>query len=199
MTDDRFEELLGAMREEHNAPPATPREEIWRKLQTGRESRVRRPLVLRPVIWAPLAAAALILLGIGLGRWTMQPGPTPVPEIAESTPEPARRADPYAMVAARHLDRAEALLTHFESGRAPEISAQQLSSWARGLLEETRLLMDSPAMDEPTTRDLLSDVELLLALIVQLDDVRDPHAIADGLRNSGLLERLRSRIPAETV
>lgn len=199
MTDDRFEELLNQMRDEHNAPPPTPRDEIWQKLQVAQGARpTRRTTLLRPVFWWPVAAAALLLLGIGLGRWSKVGEPT-TSEVVESTPEAPHQVDPYAVVAARHLNRAETLLTHFESGTAPAISRTQLSSWARALLNDTRLLMDSPAMDEPTTRELLSDVELLLALIVRLDANDTPEAIADGLRNSGLLDRLRSRIPAEPV
>lgn len=198
MSEKRFDELLDRLRDEHNVPPPTPRDAMWARIETARRTRRARPR-WRPAHYWPVAAAALLLLGIGIGR-SLRPS-TPGPIATRNAEEPERwpRADPYALVAARHLDRAEALLTHFESGDATSISQVQLARWARELLDDTRLLLDSPAVDQPTMRSLLADVELLLALIVQTDLSDDPRAVANGLRNSGLLERLRARIPAETI
>jgi hypothetical protein len=192
MNDRRFEELLDRLRNEYNAPPATPRDAMWMRIEAARRARRR----WRAAHYWPFAAAALLLLGIGIGRFLRPAAPS---QLASESTRPRLRVDPYALVAVRHLDRAEALLTHFESGAAAKISQVQLARWSRELLEDTRLLLDSPAVDQPTMRSLLADVELLLALIVQTDLSDDPRAIADGLRNSGLLERLRARIPAETI
>jgi hypothetical protein len=195
MTDDRFEELLAQLRHEHHVPPPTPTEKMWAEIQ--RRQQLRQRSGWQPARWWPLAAAALLLLGIGIGR-SLRPQPTVSLSDAGGTGR-IQRVDPYALVAARHLDRAEALLTHFESGNSPEISREQLAAWSRALLDDTRMLLDSPAVDQPTLRSLLGDVELLLALIIQSDGESDPRAIADGLRNSGLLQRLRARTPAETI
>jgi hypothetical protein len=196
MNDRRFDELLERLRDDYNQPSATPREAMWSRIEAAQRARAARGRWRPRHFYWPLAAAALVLLGIGIGRG-LRPA-TPLPHANDSA-QPPLRVDPYALVAARHLDRAEALLTHFESGAAAKISQAQLARWSRELLEDTRLLLDSPAVDQPTMRSLLADVELLLALIVQTDLSDDPRAIADGLRNSGLLERLRARIPAETI
>jgi hypothetical protein len=200
MTDDRFEELLARLRDEHNLPPSTPRDLMWERIAAARQSSARRRRRVRPAIAWPIAAAALLLLGIGIGNNLSTKSRPQLNEPTKLTaPTRVPRSSPYVIFATRHLDRAEALLTQFENGVTPQVAQAQLHTWAQQLLSDTRLLLDSPAVDQPTMRSLLSDVELLLAIIVQSDTSVDPHAIADGLRNSGLLERLRARIPAETI
>ncbi|MEP6858955.1 MAG: hypothetical protein ABI994_11245, partial [Gemmatimonadales bacterium] len=75
----------------------------------------------------------------------------------------------YQLTAVRHLSEAEALLTSF---RARSTSDQQmdaqLGAWARDLLSNTRLLLDSPVANDPQRRPLLEDLELVLVQIVQL-------------------------------
>jgi len=44
----------------------------------------------------------------------------------------------------------------------------QLGAWARQLLSNTRLLLDSPVANDPQRRPLLEDLELVLVQIVQL-------------------------------
>jgi hypothetical protein len=53
-----------------------------------------------------------------------------------------------------------------KAGRANE----QFLSRAGELLTRTRLLLDSPAANDPTMRNLLEDLELVLAQVVHLEN-----------------------------
>ena len=77
---------------------------------------------------------------------------------------------------------------------------KHLSVWARDILSNTRLLLDSPAADDPARRRLLQDLELVLVQMVQ----RSPEAgagderaqINRSMERTQVLTRLRSALPA---
>ena len=109
----------------------------------------------------------------------------------------------YRTAAVQTLVQAEALLTAYRGAegttRDPQ-AMQQAARWARDVLSSTRLLMDSPAGRDPQLRMLFSDLELILAQIVQLSgttlDARDRELIDRAMRDRDLLPRLRSAVPA---
>lgn len=75
---DRLDAMIRGAARDLDVPPATPREAMWARIEAA-----RRPAVipLRPrrswPRWA-VGLAAVLALGIGIGRWTMrQPGPEP--------------------------------------------------------------------------------------------------------------------------
>ncbi len=105
----------------------------------------------------------------------------------------------YDVAAVQHLSRAEALLTAFRSNGegAPEAPAS-MNRWARDLLADTRLLLDSPAANNAQRRHLLEDLELVLAQIVQLpaESSADRGLVQRSIERGAVLSRLRSTIPA---
>lgn len=105
----------------------------------------------------------------------------------------------YQVATTRHLEDAEALLTSYSlEGRDPKMDAQ-FSVWAKGLLSNTRLLLDSPAGDDPRRARLLQDLELVLAQIVQLSPnaaATDRELVQGSIQNGHVMTRLRSAIPA---
>ena len=106
---------------------------------------------------------------------------------------------PYQVATIRHLSNAEALLTAFRSDSRDAKMDAQLSVWARDLLSNTRLLLDSPAADDPQRAKLLGDLELVLAEIVQLSpgaSAQDRGLVEGSIRNGHVMTRLRSAIPA---
>lgn len=174
------------------------------------------------------AAAALLLLagGIGIGRvWHgaspndrsiaagVPVGRTPDLAVADTafagTPSAARVAgmadrnarsatsESYDIAAVQHLSRAEALLTSFRAGGDGETRGS-MERWARDLLADTRLLLDSPAATDARRRHLLEDLELVLAQIVQLpaEASADRALIQRSIERGAVLSRLRSTIPA---
>jgi hypothetical protein len=123
------------------------------------------------------------------------------PRVAfNAPPSNSSSSSAYQLTTVRHLSEAEALLTSF---RARSTSDQQmdaqLGSWARDLLSNTRLLLDSPVANDPQRRPLLEDLELVLVQIVQLSPgstPQDRELIEKTLQHDHVLTRLRTAIPA---
>jgi hypothetical protein len=120
---------------------------------------------------------------------------TPGRASPNSTP-----ASAYQLAAVRHLSEAEALLTSFRTRSTTDQQMDaQLGSWARSLLSNTRLLLDSPVANDPQRRPLLEDLELVLVQIVQLSPgstVQDRDLIEKTLQQDHVMTRLRTAIPA---
>jgi len=106
----------------------------------------------------------------------------------------------YQLTAVRHLSEAEALLTSFRTrSTADQQMDAQLGTWARELLSNTRLLLDSPVANDPQRRPLLEDLELVLVQIVQLSPgstPQDRELIERTLQHDHVMTRLRTAIPA---
>lgn len=117
--------------------------------------------------------------------------------VGASTPAPSSA---YQLTAVRHLSEAEALLTSFRArSTADQQMDAQLGSWARQLLSNTRLLLDSPVANDPQRRPLLEDLELVLVQIVQLSPgsaPQDRELIEKTLQQDHVMTRLRTAIPA---
>jgi hypothetical protein len=109
-------------------------------------------------------------------------------------------ASAYQLTTVRHLSEAEALLTSFRTRSTTDQQMDaQLGSWARSLLSNTRLLLDSPVANDPQRRPLLEDLELVLVQIVQLSPgstPQDREMIEKTLRQDHVMTRLRTAIPA---
>jgi hypothetical protein len=128
-----------------------------------------------------------------VGQKTLRPLPGTT-QVAQNTSEV------YSLATAQHLASAEALLTSFTLGgsRDKQMDAQ-FSQWAKGLLSNTRLLLDSPAGDDPRRAKLLQDLELVLAQIVQLSPnaaATDRELVQGSIQQGQVITRLRTAIPA---
>jgi len=124
-------------------------------------------------------------------------GPRDLPALPDSTVQTF-----YRTAALQTLAQAEALLIAYrgaENVRDPA-AMQQAARWARDVLSSTRLLLDSPAGRDPQMRTLFSDLELILAQIVQISgtplQARERELIEDAMRDRDLLPRIRSAVPA---
>ena len=113
---------------------------------------------------------------------------------------PSSSSSAYQLTAVRHLSEAEALLTSFRARSSVDQQMDaQLGSWARELLSNTRLLLDSPVANDPQRRPLLEDLELVLVQIVQLSPgstPQDRELIEKTLQQDHVMTRLRTAIPA---
>jgi len=128
---------------------------------------------------------------------TPRDGARDLPALPDSTVQTF-----YRTAALQTLAQAEALLTAYrgaENVRDPQ-AMQQAARWARDVLSSTRLLLDSPAGRDPQMRTLFTDLELILAQIVQLSgtplQARERELIEDAMRDRDLLPRIRSAVPA---
>jgi hypothetical protein len=115
-------------------------------------------------------------------------------------PSAATPSSAYQLTTVRHLSEAEALLTSFrQRTNSDQQMDAQLGVWARQLLSNTRLLLDSPVANDPQRRPLLQDLELVLVQIVQLSPgaaPQDRDLIEKTLQQEHVLTRLRTAIPA---
>jgi hypothetical protein len=210
MLDDRFDDLLRESARDYNDPPETPREEMWAaiKAQTaegaekaGEAAKARGILPFRSLRPFRLAAgiAALLALGIGLGRLTVRrPAPLPAPMVV-ATETPRAKGAAYQIATTEHLSQSEAFLTLFRASLSGGGNERLASATARQLLATNRLLLDSPAATDGKTRLLLQDLELVLAEIAQLSPqprARDLDLITEGLEQGGVLSRLRTAVPS---
>jgi hypothetical protein len=207
--DPAFDAWIAKVAPTLNAPPiAAPRLEMWAEIQKSRRSAVATPRRRTPWIFLSAIAAALIL-GVAIDRYALQGADPAAPSIAavsetesSDSPDPARL---YRMAATQTLTQAEALLTAFKSTRSAELRSvdlRQLGTWGRQVLGSTRLLIDSPAGQDPQLRALLDDLELVLVQLIQLSggelNATERALVEGALEHSDLLPRIRSAVPAGT-
>jgi hypothetical protein len=130
-----------------------------------------------------------------------RPRPRPEPErLANPNAMDEGRTRAYSVAASQHLTEAEAMLTAFKGDLSQGRMDAQIASWGKDLLSNTRLLLDSPAAQDPTRRKLLQDLELVLVQIVQLSpgaSARDRDFIKGALTDDQVLTRLRTAIPLQ--
>ena len=209
---EKFEEFVRREAQSYNAPiEPLPREAMWEAIRATREGSgrgsdadVMRPAALgrRTAIYAVLGIAATLVIGVAIGRYStgawLGPDVSPKPVVASPVSTvPDSASTSYQLVTAEHLARAEALFVTFGSNAVGDARADaQLAAWARDLLSNTRLLLDSPAARDASRRGLLEDLERVLVQLVQ----RPPAAgaaderghIERSLERTQALPRLRS-------
>lgn len=217
--DDRLDDRLRELAGEYNEPPETPREAMWERIVAERSKKAepaapvedrddqgsktqvlpfRRFRFGRPFQIAA-GIAAVLALGIGLGRLTVHPpAPTPTP-VTVAAARPTVNAAAYRVVTTDHLSQSEEFLTLFRASIRGQRDDRLASATARQLLANNRLLLDSPAANDASTRLLLQDLELVLAEIAQLSPSTKSHdrdLITEGMEQGGVLSRLRTAVPA---
>lgn len=204
--DPQFEQWLRESVKSYHSPLPTPREEMWKRIEAARQH--RHVIALRPWMRWALAAAAILLLGIGIGRWTAnQRSTTSATRTASPDTSVARQIDSlagqaYQVAATQYLSRTETFLTAFRADANRSANTARLARQARDLLTTTQLMLDSPAAKDPRLRSLLEDLELVLtqiSLLNPLEEGRDRDLITQGMNQSNVLPKLRSAIPAGPV
>lgn len=204
MTNDQFDELIKNAAHDYQEPPVTPREEIWARIQTARRAGRTSPVVdlasRSRSLWIRngLAIAAVLLLGVAVGRWSLpeleESGEGTATAVAPASLEnEARGAMMVRFVAVEHLGQIDALLTDYETG-AP---AEEFQSTARALLSRTRLLLGSKRLTDSVMKRLLSDLELVLVQVAQLapdGHGEDRALIDDNLAEQAIRPRVRKAL-----
>lgn len=200
-------ELTEWLRDAYNVAPPAPGEAMWETIRPGLtprgatvyslgEARARRAERSRPLGWVA-AAAAVLVLGIGIGRMSA-PAVRPLASADEGPDAGLLRA-----AALDHLGRTESLLTLVRADARSGRIDPAMGEWARGLLSQTRLLLDSPDPEDPAMRDLLEDLELVLVQIVGVTEhggdairIRSEMSLAlQGLAERDVLPRIQAVMP----
>ena len=205
MNDERFEELMRDAANTYRKPPVVDFDEMWavveeRRGESGERDtnvlpiRSRRPL---NALRSPLIAAAALLIGVLIGRASISAGAkqeAQAPAVVASTGSSVL----YGAETSKYLGQTAALLialpSEVRAGRADE----QFVGRASELLSRTRLLIDSPAANDPQMRDLLEDLELVLAQIVRIQNDTTSRTeldlISRALEQRDVIPRLRTAV-----
>ena len=195
MSEDRLDNIINTAADTYNVPPVNPPfDAMWTAIESEAFPRVipsasegsagRRSLVNNP--W--LRMAAVLVLGVAIGRYTMQRGETPaplsVPTVAVKAPDLEAS---YQLSAERYLGQAVTLVAglprQLQEGRIDSAYVSRASE----SLTQLRLLMDSPAASNPRLRALFEDLELVLVQVVLMP--RDGSANEAKLIRQAMQER----------
>jgi hypothetical protein len=207
MDDNRFNDVIRELPRSFNEPPPPPLDEMWTVIE---EAHFDAPVsISKPRGFASrapwLAAAAALVLGIGLGRYLprganpSEPAPSAVAANSTTpTPDTSAVADAYRDQTNRYLGQAAALLISLPARDASGKTDATFATKATDLLVTTRLLIDSPAAtQDPKLHSLLEDLELVLVQIARLHTEKnkgDLDLIHQAVEQGDVLSRLNSAV-----
>lgn len=199
MTEERFEKFLMQTLDDLDPVPPTPRAEMWARIEGQRSFRRQSSRTRVWISWG-VGLAAMLAVGVGIGRMSVGGERQPATHVASVT-QPSNAAPvnrtAYRLAVAEYMSNADALLTSFRTqpkgALDPDIAIQ-----ARDLLTNTRLLLDSPAADDPKVAALLEDLELIIAQIARMSapSTVEREIIRDGMNKTAVLPRLRATQPS---
>jgi hypothetical protein len=217
--DENLPELPPAVRDaarDYNNPPALKPADLdamWSAIEaksfrsdiggrvTDRDTPVRE---LTRRWFAPrtlLQIAATLVIGVAIGRYSAS-APNALPEASVSrgmTQDTLTLAEPYGSTTSRYFGQAAALLVELPAEARNGRADASLTRRAHDLLLTTRLLLDSPAANDGRIRNLLEDLELLLAQVVRLpaggnQGRADLELIRQAVDQRDVLPRLRTAV-----
>ena len=230
MKEERFDDLMRDAAETYHRPPEPSLDEMWQVIESSlREHDTAGQIgVVAGTVQAPrhrrwtrqwLGIAAALVIGIGLGRlWTIRGGTTTGTDSTHlasgfDSPRPGEMPasrpglnEPYDRATTRYLGQTAALLIALPNEVRAGRTDAQFTARAGDLLLTTRLLLDSPASNDPAMRNLLEDLELVLAQVVRLRSERAAGAgtghteldlINQALEQRDVMPRLQSAVAAD--
>lgn len=207
MNDEHFDKLIASTRDHYRVPPEPRLDAMWAAIDAELSGTPTRwQVVRRTTRWSVvgLAAAATLVLGVGVGRWSATGAASAAAlarggDAARGVLPVSDVAEPLQRETSNYLGETEALLRDLQDTTTSGAYANQAST----LLVTTRLLLDSPAARDRQLHDLLEDLELVLAQIATLrglDTSRrgaaDLQMIRSALDDHDLVPRLRTAVVA---
>ena len=204
MDEKRFDDVIRNLPDDFKVPEP-PLEEMWRVIESAHFDRHAGTSSgwMRTAPW--LAAAATLLIGIGIGRYfpstqASVPSQPPIATASSTAPiaETSAVADAYRDQTNQYLGQAAALLISLPAKDGSQKADATFANKAADLLVTTRLLIDSPAAtQDPKLRSLLEDLELVLVQIARLRGERnkgDLDLIHQAVEQGDVLSRLNSAV-----
>jgi hypothetical protein len=200
MDDKQLDDLLTDAVHSYRPPPEAPLDAIWSRVEA--EAFTVQPAKRAPG-WRVFAGAiaATLVFGVLIGRVTAS-RPVAVPLAVKSAPTPARLAStapagPYQRTTQEFLGRTALLLAGLPSQTRSGTNDARLAAQAQQLLGTTRLLLDSPVGHEQRMKDLLEDLELVLAQVARLQPQRPGESLTlinEALEERDVVPRIRSAV-----
>jgi hypothetical protein len=209
MDENRFDEVLRDLPRSFNNPHEPPLDEMWGVIEDAHfnsPAKASRPGGMTSrAPW--LAAAAALVIGIGIGHYVPlgknagRGATSPLAAgSAEALPPGADTSavgDAYRDQTNRYLGQAAALLISLPARDATGKADSSFAGKAADLLVTTRLLIDSPAAQDPKLRSLLEDLELVLVQVARLRGERnrgDLDLIHQAVEQGDVLSRLNTAV-----
>ena len=203
MNDEHLDKLIDTARGSYRVAPEPQLDVMWAAIDAELSGTPTRwQVVRRSTRWGivGLAAAATLAVGVGLGRWSATSA-TPAALASAPATRGVRAAtdvgEPLQRETSNYLGATEVLLRDLQDSTASGSYANQAST----LLVTTRLLLDSPAASDRRLKDLLEDLEMVLAQIATLRgqdtaprNAADLQMIRSALANRDLVPRLRTAV-----
>ena len=210
MDDDQLNELLRNLPGDYNAPPPPPLDEMWATIESAHFDAPRASARVTRSYAPWLAAAATLVIGIGIGGYvgpvranvgSAKPTASAVATTVASASDTSAVSDAYRQQTTRYLGQAAALLISLPNQSGSTKTDAVFAGKAADLLVTTRLLMDSPAAENPKLRSLLEDLELVLVQIARLRGERnksDLDLIHQAVEQGDVLSRLNSAVVTQS-
>lgn len=209
--DEKLPEGIRSAARDYNNPPELKRAELddmWSAIEADAfPKRFATPSAERPTPRAQrwfatsslVPLAAVLLIGVAIGRFSLPRTEPAAATIAAAAPATDSMAVPeaYQSTTSRYLGQTVALLVALPSDGRSDRANDLYMDRAHDLLLTTRLLLDSPASTDPRFRNLLEDLELVLAQVVRLqsDQSRaELDLIRQALEQRDVLPRLRTAV-----
>ncbi|MGQ0767052.1 MAG: hypothetical protein ACT4OZ_15495 [Gemmatimonadota bacterium] len=190
MNDNQLDKLLDASRASWRVPPEPPLDELWPEIRRRRSGR-------GPVFgkgWRIMGVAASLILAFGLGRYSSSGVTVP----ADTTVASAQRVSmdrPIEETTTLLLGESVVLLSTLPMTESSPATDRHFADQAREMLSTTRLLLDSRAAANPRLKELLEDLEFVLAQIARLQNApsrEELDIITDALQQQDIVPRIRS-------
>ena len=213
MTDDELDERTREALRGYRVPPAPPLDEMWQQIEErhfgapvvslvdraqSRGGGARRRWFAAPS-WGVVvgAIAASLVLGIGVGRMSRGIAPVIVDNGREGQYDYwTTNAEPYRQATTEYLGQTVALLTALPAAARDGQPDARFTTQASDLLTTTRLLLDSPAAaSDPRLKNLLEDLELVLAQLSRLPSEHggtELNLITEALEQRDVVPRVRA-------
>jgi hypothetical protein len=205
MDDKRLDELLTDAAHTYRPPPDAPLDAMWSRVDG--ELFAVKPLRRAPG-WRTFAGAiaATLVLGVLIGRTTAS-RELALPFAPKQTATPAQLASntaaaPYQRTMQEFLGSTAVLIAALPANGRPGTNDTKIAEQARALLGTARLLLDSPVGKEQRTKDLLEDLELVLAQVARLQSQRPGEALTminESLEERDVVPRIRTAVAGLSI
>ena len=214
MTEDEMDEQTREALRGYRVPPAAPLDEMWEAIEArhfgepvvaladrvGVRDRSARRWRFGAPSWGVLVAgmAAALILGVAFGRMSNRIAPVVADANEGRYDYWAASAEPYRQTTTEYLGETVALLTALPAAARDGQPDARFVTQAGDLLSTTRLLLDSPAAaSDPRLKNLLEDLELVLAQLARLPAEHggpELNLITEALVQRDVVPRLRSAV-----
>ena len=205
MDDKQLDELLTDAKRSYRAPPDAPLDAIWSRVEA--EAFAAQPSKRAPG-WRVFAGAiaATLVFGVLIGRASAGREIT-LPLATKPAATPAQLAStsaaaPYQRTMQEFLGSTAVLIAALPANGRPGTNDTKLTEQARALLGTARLLLDSPVGKEQRTKDLLEDLELVLAQVARLQSQRPGEALTminEALEERDVVPRIRTAVAGLSI